>query len=79
MIARVKPLAKYIFLFFVSKKLRAKKKPTIPEQRACKKVAEINLKPAKVIVSPIGNKNTLGDKKIKRFSKATKPKAAIII
>jgi hypothetical protein len=77
--ARKNPLIRRTFRFLVSKKLKAKKNPNVPEQRACRKVAEMNLKPAKARVSPKFKRKVLGDKKINRFSRKTKPRAEIII
>ena len=41
------PIIKSMPLFFVSKIDKAKKQPRVPEQRACKNVAPINLKNAR--------------------------------
>ena len=62
---------------FVLKKERAKKNPKVPEDRACKKVAPKNRRKKKEIVSA----NKIGSNlyRPRIFSKAAKPRAAIII
>ncbi len=74
-----KPKNRKTFFFLASKKLIARKNPKRPELKACRKVAEMNRKPAKVKVSPSCKKDTSEDMKIKIFSKAAKPKPAMII
>ena len=77
--AMAKPAGSNNFLIFVSQKDKAKKNPIVPEDKACRKVAEMKRKIAKEKVSRKLYKNISGDKKMKIFSSVAKHKAAMII
>ncbi len=70
------PMNKRITFFLFFENQRAMKKPRMPEESACKKVAPIKRKEAIRMVSKIWS---CSEKNKKTFSKAAKPKAAIII
>lgn len=76
--AIIRPKRKIFPLCFVSQKERARKYPSVPEDKAWRKVAPKNRN--KLIEKVLPNtKAGPRENKIKMFSEAAKPKAAIII